>query len=310
MKTAFQLGCFAALAFSLSLAADEPRSADDILKDYDAIKMPTLDATKTRDQTYIREYLADRTQALEKQGVLAEELYKAHPDHPRAAQLMAMRLAQKLQSADYREAMPAVEDFVRANPKNELSPQLLMITAMREADKEKRLATYRRIVADYPSTRAAKTAAGQIRQVDGIGKPFDLAFTDAISDKPISMKGLEGKVVVIDFWATWCGPCVAEMPHMKELYAKFHDQGVEFIGISLDQPGDGLDKLKKFVEDKEIPWPQYYQGKGWESDFSASWGINSIPALFVIDAKGNLHSTEARGKLADVLPELIKKRDG
>lgn len=310
MKTALQLSCLGILVFCLSLAAAEPRSADDILKDYSAIKMPTVDATKTRDQDYIREYIAERTKALEQQGALAEELYKAHPDHPRAAQLMAMRLAQKLQSADYREAMAAVEDFVRANPKNELSPQLLMITAMREADKDKRLAINRRIVADFPGSQAAKAAEGQLRQIDGIGKPFDLTFTDAISDKPISMKGLEGKVVVIDFWATWCGPCVAEMPRMKELYSKYHDQGVEFIGISLDNPGDGLDKLKKFVEDKEIPWPQYYQGKGWQSDFSGSWGINSIPALFVIDAKGNLYSTEARGKLEDLLPELIKKRDG
>jgi len=310
MKTAFPLAIVSLVSFTLLLAADEPRSADEILKDYNAIKMPTLDATKTRDQQYIRDYIADRAKATEKQGTLAEELYKAHPDHPRAAQLYAMRLAQKLQSADYRSAMGEVEDFVRANPKNQLSPQLLAITAMRERDKDKQIALYRRIIAEYPDSSSAKTAEGHIRQVEGIGKPFDLAFTDAITDKPVSIKGLQGKVVVIDFWATWCGPCVAEMPKMKDLYAKFHDQGVEFIGVSLDQPGDGLDKLKKFVEDKEIPWPQYYQGNFWQSEFSSSWGINSIPALFVVDAAGNLYSTEARGKLEDLLPELLKKRDG
>ena len=116
-------------------------------------------------------------------------------------------------------------------------------------------------------------------------------------------------MIVIDFWATWCVPCVAEMPRMKELYKKFHDQGVEFIGVSLDLPADegGLDSLKRFVKEKEIAWPQYYQGSGWDSTFSRSCGITMIPTVFVIDAAGKLHSTDASGELDTMLPELLKK---
>jgi hypothetical protein len=64
------------------------------------------------------------------------------------------------------------------------------------------------------------------------------------------------------------------------------------------------------VKENGITWPQYFQGKGWESDFSSSWGIMGIPTVFVVDAAGKLHSTEARGELETLIPELLKKRDG
>ena len=96
---------------------------------------------------------------------------------------------------------------------------------------------------------------------------------------------------------------------MKELYAKYKDKGVEFVGVSLDNPREqgGLDKLKAFVEKNKIEWPQFYGGKGWESDFAVKWGIQSIPAVFAVDADGKLASTEARGRLEELIPELLAK---
>jgi hypothetical protein len=99
------------------------------------------------------------------------------------------------------------------------------------------------------------------------------------------------------------------MPTMKKLYAEYKDKGVEFIGVSLDQPEDkgGLTKLKEFCAKNEIAWPQYYQGNFWDSAFSKGWGVNSIPCVFVVDAEGNLASTRARGKLEELLPQLLEK---
>jgi thiol-disulfide isomerase/thioredoxin len=116
--------------------------------------------------------------------------------------------------------------------------------------------------------------------------------------------------VVVDFWATWCGPCVAEMPKMKELYAQYRSRGVEFIGVSLDQPRKqgGLKRLAAFVQANGIAWPQYYQGHGWNSPFSASWGIHSIPRVFVVDQAGKLYSADARDKLETLIPELLKEK--
>lgn len=202
----------------------------------------------------------------------------------------------------------AVEAFIKAAPTDNRAARLLgMLAEAHETGSAEQIALYERIRKEYPESSSAKYAAGKIRRVTSIGKPFELSFHDAITGETVDMKNLRGKVVVIDFWATWCGPCVAEMPHMKELYAQHREKGVEFIGVSLDNPEDkgGLEKLKKFVAEKEIPWPQYYQGNGWESEFSTGWGINSIPSIFIVDKKGNLHSTEARGKLEELIPKLL-----
>jgi thiol-disulfide isomerase/thioredoxin len=211
-----------------------------------------------------------------------------------------------LSSAEY---LKAADDFRTLDPQNDRGASLYMQYAQEIARKDPKGAIkhYKKVAEYYPDARSGKMALGKVRQVEGVGKPFELSFTEAVSGKPMTMKDLRGKVVVIDFWATWCGPCVGEMPHMKELYAQYKDHGVEFIGISLDHPEDkgGLTKLKDFVAQNDIKWPQYYQGNYWDSEFSVSWGINSIPALFVVDKKGNLHTTEGRGKLEELLPKLL-----
>jgi len=205
--------------------------------------------------------------------------------------------------------LKTVEKFIQLAPQDERGAMLLLAIANQLEGSPKQAELFKRVIADYPQSKIAETARVVLLKKESVGKPFDLEFTDAIKGTPISMKDLRGKVVVVDFWATWCGPCLDEMPRMKELYARYHDQGVEFIGVSLDYAKEegGLDKLKEYVARREIPWPQYYQGKGWESPFSSSWGIEAIPAVFVVGPDGKLVSTDARGQLDTILPELLKK---
>src|SRR5205823_11978899 len=121
---------------------------------------------------------------------------------------------------------------------DERGPILLFQIGNQMSDPKKQAELFKRVAHDYPDSRVAKMVEGTLKKLEALGKPFDLEFTDAIKGTTVSMKSLKGKVVVVDFWATWCGPCVAEMPNMKKLYAEYKPKGVEFVDVSLDTPTD------------------------------------------------------------------------
>jgi thiol-disulfide isomerase/thioredoxin len=293
--------------------AAEARGADALLKQIEAAGPPKFDPTRRQDREYVQSYMQQQREALPRRAELATEFVQKYPNHPRVADMLYLKAgglarSEGTGSPAFRETAEAF--LKKAQPKDPRAPQVLNLLADEEPDAARQAQLLKRIVREYPQSEEAESARGQLRRVEAIGKPFTLSFTDAVSGKKVSMPGLKGKVVVIDFWATWCGPCVAEMPKMKELYEQFKDKGVEFIGVSLDAPAaeGGQIALKEFVAQNQIPWPQYYQGKGWESEFSRGWGINSIPAMFVVDADGKLANVQARGRLEEILPELLSKR--
>ena len=120
---------------------------------------------------------------------------------------------------------------------------------------------------------------------------------------------LKGKYVYIDVWATWCGPCRAEIPSLKKIEEKYHGKNIEFVSISVDVQKD-FEKWKKFVTDKQLGGIQLFADKDWNSDFIKSFGINSIPRFILIDPKGNVVSADAARpsdpKLQEELDTLLK----
>lgn len=146
-----------------------------------------------------------------------------------------------------------------------------------------------------------KQSTGYLTRSAAMGKPIRIQFTD-IYGKKVDTAKLKGKVILIDFWATWCGPCVGEIPQMLDIYKRYHSKGLEIISISLD---DNKDELTSFVKEKNIPWPQYFDGKGWENDISIHYGIRSVPTLFLIDQKGILVTDQARNMLEFCIVNLL-----
>jgi thiol-disulfide isomerase/thioredoxin len=152
----------------------------------------------------------------------------------------------------------------------------------------------------------AESFAGTLRRLSLPGHPMEIKGT-LLSGKPFEQSSLAGKVVLIDFWATWCGPCVAEIPNVLEQYEKYHDKGFEVVGISLDEDREALEK---FVGEQKIPWPILYEkpeGEGWRHPLSTYYGISGIPTVILIGRDGNVITLNARGeKLGEQLDKLFK----
>ena len=156
---------------------------------------------------------------------------------------------------------------------------------------------------DFKKTIAMvrKQAEAQKKQRERVGKPLELAFK-AVDGRTVDLAAMKGKVVLIDFWATWCGPCVAELPHVLEAYQKLHDRGFEIVGISLDQEKEAL---QAFTKKRGMTWPQYFDGEGWGNKYAQEFGITGIPAMWLVDRDGKLVDQEAREDLAGKVERLL-----
>jgi thiol-disulfide isomerase/thioredoxin len=152
-------------------------------------------------------------------------------------------------------------------------------------------------IADLASTRLA--AAKMMAELKA--KPLDLKFM-AFDGADVDLEKLRGKVVLIDFWATWCGPCMAEMPNVVRAYDDFKAKGFEIIGISLDE--DRAD-LARVLKAKNIAWPQYFDGKGWENPYAKKYGIEAIPAMWLVNKAGMVIDTEAQEDLLAKIGKLL-----
>ena len=131
--------------------------------------------------------------------------------------------------------------------------------------------------------------------------PLALKFT-SVDGKDIDLSKMRGKVVLVDFWATWCPPCRGEVPDVVATYNKFHDKGFEVVGVSLDQDKDAL---LAFTKEHGMVWPQYFDGQGWDNAVSKSFGIQEIPTMWLVGKDGKVITNNARDDLAGQVEKAL-----
>jgi thiol-disulfide isomerase/thioredoxin len=134
--------------------------------------------------------------------------------------------------------------------------------------------------------------AGIARRLDLPGKEMKIEGTTTDGES-FDWKAYRGKVVLVDYWATWCGPCVEELPNVKENYEKYHVKGFEVVGISLDEdPG----RLQRFLAEREIPWDCLFkEGAGTNHPMANYYGVMKIPTTMLLDRDGKVVSMDVRG---------------
>jgi thiol-disulfide isomerase/thioredoxin len=142
-----------------------------------------------------------------------------------------------------------------------------------------------------------------------VGKTAPDVEGDAVEGAKFKLSDHRGKVVLVNFWASWCGPCMAMVPHEREMVAKFKDRPFVIVGVNGD---DDRAKAKEVMEKEKMTWPSFWNGdKGPDGPLSRAWNVRGWPTIYVLDAKGVIRAKDLRGKeLEAAVEELLKETEG
>jgi len=205
-----------------------------------------------------------------------------------------------------RSLAAAIQKFIDTHPDDARIPVLRMTEAqaMENYDPERARKLYTELSGnDDPELSGA--AKGALELMAMRTTPLDLKFT-AVDGREIDLATLRGQVVLIDFWATWCPPCVEEAPELVATYEKFKDQGFTIVGISLDEDKGALEK---FTTENKMTWPQFFDGQGWENEMAKRFKIQTVPTMWLLDREGKLIDANPRGRLEEAVAAAVAAKD-
>jgi thiol-disulfide isomerase/thioredoxin len=222
---------------------------------------------------------------------------------------------QELDAKQRQAFLDLIVDKVKAGPKP-IDVSIVQVTSMRldgEAD-EALVKMLEQVIPIFEKSQDQKVQEklaeanlpGIMRRLTLLGNPMEITGT-LLDGKEVDWASYRGKVVLVDFWATWCGPCRAEIPNVLEMYEAYHDKGFDVLGISLDATPEAA---KKYVDENKLPWasifPKKEDEREWQNPLVTYYGITGIPTAILVGKDGKVVNMNARGPaLGEELEKLL-----
>ncbi|MFV2068452.1 MAG: redoxin domain-containing protein, partial [Pirellulales bacterium] len=254
-------------------------------------------------------------EGVERLKAVEARLAKDKADHDLLAYVAFRRL-----SADYTKSLQVpnadfvkiqsewvkqLEEFVQQHSKSPDSAEALLQLAIAEefsGRDEDAIRWYDQLLKDFSKSSPAQKATGAKRRLQSVGKRMTLRGRD-LRGRTVDLAKYRGKTVLIQYWATWCEPCITDMARIKELLAKYTKQGFAVVGVSLDSQRSDV---VNFLKTNRIPWQQMYEPGGLESRLANEMGILTLPTMILVDDKGrvinrSIHVTELDSELKRLL---------
>jgi peroxiredoxin/predicted negative regulator of RcsB-dependent stress response len=235
---------------------------------------------------------------------------KTDPDGPVKALAQIILTMGRAQSGQYDEALKRFRELMQGLGQNEQEEfaasfaDNLAASAITAGEFATAREVYTTLLARFTdSPNLKQKVQGDLKRLDKVGKTVPSFASEDIKGRTVRVEAYRGKYVLIDFWATWCAPCIAELPRLQAAYRTYHDAGFEIIGISLDESKAAV---VDFAKARNIPWPQLHNASA-STDLVEGFGVSSIPATYLIDPEGTIVRLDVRGKALD---ETLKKLMG
>lgn len=236
--------------------------------------------------------------------------YRSASDEQRASEDFNDKIQEEYEKVSD-EAKALKFEFIRENPNSLVSLMTLLEVARPVLDATAIAPLLAGLSVELQAKPQAQALAEQVEvakrvAIGAIAPEFTQNDTAGI---PVSLVSLRGKYVLLDFWASWCGPCRQENPNIVAAYNEYKDKNFTVLGISLDRPNDREKWLKAIADDK-LAWTQVSDLKFWENEVARQYGIRSIPQSYLLDPEGRIVATNLRGPaLHEKLAELLLQKE-